>query len=294
MLSTILLAHLPDAASRDVPADLEARLVALVSRARGAWPEVALPVAGFLRHVARHLPADRELGAALGSLRVEDLYLAWGCAGGDPAALRAFEQQHLSRVPGYLRGMGRDPQWVDEVAQVLRTLLLLPGPDRPPRITEYGGRGALRGFVQVSAVRTARSMLRRREERPGGAGEEELEQALAGPEDPELRVLRQRYGTSFRQAFLDALGTLSAEQRGLLRLHFAEGLSLQVIGAMYGVNKSTVSRWLASARAVVFDETLRLLGARLQVESEELRSLTRLLQSQLDISITGALRERGE
>ncbi len=48
----------------------------------------------------------------------------------------------------------------------------------------------------------------------------------------------------------------------MLRLHFLEGLSLNQIGAMYQVNKSTISRRMARARETLLERTRERLEQR--------------------------------
>ena len=58
---------------------------------------------------------------------------------------------------------------------------------------------------------------------------------------------------------------------------------------MYGVAPSSVSRWLASIRDTLSQEVRRLLSTRLQIPLDELDSLTALVLSQLDVSISRVL-----
>ena len=58
---------------------------------------------------------------------------------------------------------------------------------------------------------------------------------------------------------------------------------------MYGVAPSSVSRWLTSIRETLSQEVRRLLSTRLQIPADELDSLTALVLSQLDVSISRVL-----
>lgn len=85
--------------------------------------------------------------------------------------------------------------------------------------------------------------------------------------------------------FLGSFSILPDEQRNVLHLHVVGGLSTPRIAALFKVNQSTVSRWIAAARESIFTQTRTLPGARLGLRAGEFESLVRLLRSQLDLSI---------
>src|SRR5205823_4578126 len=83
----------------------------------------------------------------------------------------------------------------------------------------------------------------------------------------------------------EAFASLTAQQRNVLRLHHVEGLALSDIAPMYRTHKSTLSRWLADARAELLKRTRDDLRQRLGVPRLELDSLMRAVKSQIDLSI---------
>src|SRR5688572_9099485 len=76
---------------RELAADIEPRIVAIVARASDAWPGVRLDVEQFVLAIADRLSTDLPVASALDALQTDDLYLALGCAMGDPDALAGFE-----------------------------------------------------------------------------------------------------------------------------------------------------------------------------------------------------------
>lgn len=258
----------------------------LLTRAGRAWPGLLIDGATFLAHLTQRLEPSETLDDA-GRLHVEDLYLACGCVLGLPRALAAFDERHLGAVAHHLGRVDRAAPFADEVRQCLRERLLLAVDGAPPRLARYSGRGPLESFVQVAAIRVALNLKRgqRSDEDPLDVDTP----MLAG--DPEMRLLAARFRQDFRAAFADAVAALVPDERQLLRLHFLDGLTLGRIGALRGVDKSTVSRWLAQARARLFDETRHLLRLRLGLREGELDSLMRLVRSQLDeVSVVRLLR----
>lgn len=78
-------------------------------------------------------------------------------------------------------------------------------------------------------------------------------------------------------------------ERTVFRLHLLDGLSLDEIGRLYGVNKSSVSRWLGAVRAHLLDTARSELAARLA--PGDLASLVRAFRENLDLSLTRLLRD---
>lgn len=255
------------------------RIAELVERARRAWPELAVDDARFAAYLAVRLGDDD--GAY-----VEDLYLACACVDGLPRALAAFDTRYLSFVPRYLARLDRSPSFADEVRQRLRERLFVASDGEPARLSSYSGRGPLATWVRIAAIRLALNL--RRSERDSAELPSD-EPMIAG--NPELLLLRHRYRADFNAAFALAVAALTVEQRHLLRLHFLDALSLGRIAALHHVDKSTVSRWLSTARDALFTETERLLRARLNLGDGEAGSLIRLLRSHFgDVSVARLLR----
>jgi RNA polymerase sigma-70 factor (ECF subfamily) len=246
---------------------------ARLEAARAAWPDVHVESERFRVWVAARL----EAGESPAQLHLEDLYLACACAHGDPAALMAFERRFLVDVPRWLARLGTTPALCDEVRQQLRERLLTG--DRP-RIATYSGRGALSSWLHVATIRIAVNLQR------GDRAARLVGDAPLADPDPELRLLQRRYKEDFRQAFAGAVAALGMAERRLLRMHFLDGVPLGQIGALHGVDKSTVSRRLAAARQALFAQTRRHLQARLRLSETEFASLMRVVRSQFhDVSI---------
>jgi RNA polymerase sigma-70 factor (ECF subfamily) len=104
--------------------------------------------------------------------------------------------------------------------------------------------------------------------------------------DPEMRLFRERHQGPFQQALGEALSSLSARERNLLRLHFAEGVTLEQLATSYQVHRATVARWLATARQAVMERVAGRLGESMGMSAGEVESVVRLLASQIDISLS--------
>jgi len=266
----------------------EERLRDALAACRAAWPDVALSDEDYVAFLGPRLPPGESVERALASLRHEDLFLACACLRGEPRALDAFDRLNLSRVPSFLSSLREPPAFVDEVAQVLRERLLVGRDGTPPKLAEYGGRGSLLGWLRVTAVRCALNL--RESERRHRPSEQPLEEAMLGVEsDPELAYLKVRYRAQFEAAFTAAVRSISPKERSLLRFYVVDRLNIDQIGAVHGVHRATVARWIAAARGRILEEARRRIRTQMQVSDTELESLERLVQSQLDVSIVGFL-----
>ena len=128
------------------------------------WPNgriTAIERAAFRAHLVAVLGRDLEAGDAMSAVRVGDLYLAYGCCLGRPAAVKAFATRYLARVRDYVRRFERVAVSADEVRRELEDILLLGRNGSGPRLAAYRGRGPLEHFVAAAARNVARTLLRR-------------------------------------------------------------------------------------------------------------------------------------
>lgn len=273
---------LADALGAAPSEDLERALAALVAAARAACPDVDVPALDFVRHLAAR-SAGVDPARAIEGLHAADLYLACACARGDARAVALLEDRFLSEVPRFLAPLRLPAGAVDEVRQLARERLLVG--DRP-RIADYAGRGPLAGWLRVVALRLA-SDLRRDD----GAAEREGAPPIPAV-DPEMQLIKRRYGEAFSRAFADAFAALDAEERNLFRLFYLDGLNLDRIAKLLQVSRATAGRRMLAARQRLLAGTLALVGQRLEVDPDELESLLGVVRSRLEISLPGLLAEQ--
>jgi RNA polymerase sigma-70 factor, ECF subfamily len=220
----------------------------------------------------------------------DDLALARACAEGDSAALRRFEDEVLGPAVGAVRSIDGSPAFVDEVRQRLRERLLVG--DGTPYIRQYEGRGPLRGWVGVAAVRTA-LMMKRSTQRKREVSDDDWAGALslATTGTPELDLLKRQHAAAFAEALRDAALALEPRLRAVLAMHFAEDLSIDEIGATYAVHRATAARWIQRARELLFEGTRSRLVERLKLTPTEVDRMAALVQSQVDVSLSQLLAE---
>lgn len=263
---------------------------AMLDAARTAWPDVRLDPAQIVDFIAQRL-AGPDLAAALATAPAADLVLAAACTAQEPTAHAAFDAV-LTEVDA-AGASTRSPQdLVDDVKQVIRVQLLVTRDGKPPGISGYRGKGPLRGWVRITATRELiRHQRKRAREAPIETQiDRPLDEALGDAGDPLLSQLKAEYRTEFATALREAIAELGAEDRTLLRQQIVDQLSIDEIGAAFGVHRATAARWLQRARGALVTATRGRLAARLKLPVDEIDSVIRLVQSQLDASVIRYLR----
>jgi RNA polymerase sigma-70 factor (ECF subfamily) len=255
----------------------------LFEAARAAQPSLSIDEAGFLAFLEERperLDAPAERAGELG--------LVFACVRGDATALRILDDEYLARLPARLprRLKGDDA----EILQLLRVRLLLPDGAGRVKIAEFTGRGALARWLRVAAARVALNAERKTWREIGGDVDETSALANRAAGDLEIDHLKRRYHAEFRAAFSQALDSLDARSRNILKQHYLDGLTMEAVGAIYGVHRVTVVRWIARAREDLAKETRTQLTSRLRVEAGELESILRLIDSQFEVSFRAFLR----
>ncbi len=263
--------------------ELEDMLRFQLETAHTQWPTVALDDNAYLEHLANKLKerATEPLQQVLETLPAADLYLAAACAEGMSSAIETFRQAFLPDLRVSLAKVGIADSIIDETEQELMLTLFVPQSGEA-QIAQYGGRGRLRSWLRSVGVRTARHLMGSL--RAQGS-DEEIEHLESEMRDPELELVRTRYGDQVRKAFAAALLGLAGRQRNILRQYYIDRLTIDQLAALYRVNRATAARWVIAARTAILDTTREKLKSELAMSNSEVDSLIRLVRSQLEISL---------
>lgn len=153
--------------------------------------------------------------------------------------------------------------------------------------------GALKNWLCAAGARMAlRARQHDEREVPDEARAiQDLEGVLG---DPELDYLKAHYRAEFRLAFREALASLSARQRNVLRLYVVDGVSSEQIGLLHQVHRGTVARWISECRQLLLERTRVELARRLGLSESELESLIVLVRSHLNVSLAGLMKDEPE
>lgn len=233
---------------------------------------------------------DRKLDpATLTPKRLEEHFLACACSLDVVGAHIAFEREYLemlrrtvSRLPG--------GEAAEEVLQRVRLRLLTATSERNAKLSEYRGEGDFGGWLRTVALRVALSMRPARVEEE--LSDETLSSLAAAMPDPELKVMEAQQRQLFKKAFGEALNSLDARQRTILKMSVLDGLSIDQIAPLYQVHRATVARWLTSIRAELLAGTGRVLRERLAMTGAEVESLLAKVDTHLSVSLDRLLKTR--
>jgi RNA polymerase sigma-70 factor (ECF subfamily) len=272
------------------PPAAEAAWELLVKNARSKWPAVVFDEEVLARFVGERLYGE-DLPTALGTAPAGDLALAAACAAQEPTAHAAFDAV-LVEVDAAGAATNSPRDLVEEVKQLLRLQLLVDKDDKPAGINGYRGKGPLRGWVRITATRElVRHKKKLQRERPlDDGGGRTLEGLLSSGIDPSLAALKSEYRVEFAAALREAIEDLSVEDRTLLRQSIVDSMSIDAVGAAYGVHRATAARWLTRARSALVSATHTRLAARLKLPVDQMESVIKLVSSQLDASVIRYLR----
>ena len=281
-LVATFLASLPRPPTAVDRVTLTNALQSLIRRARAGVPTVDVEASAFVKHAAERVDAESPI-AALEQLRADDLYLACGCMRGDAAALAALEERHLAQLEAQLAASRSIAPYAREACQVLRLRLLVASDGQPPRIGSYRGIGSLASWLRMTVTRIAFE-LREAGGRLDGPAALDDEPAPV-TDDPELLMLQRRYGDAVQRALSDAFAAVEPRERTVLRMFFLDAVPAAEIGRLFEVSGRTVQRWIAETRARVAARARTLLAARVGASETEVRTIMRLLESQLLVSV---------
>ena len=272
-----------------IPNDFDTVLRDVIETARCTCPTFHLSPDIFIAYLIERLPLDFPPPVALRRMHTSDLYLACACARGDPGAIAAFDERCLGQLDRSLSKIGIDRDTIAEVKQEIRCRVLV-GDDGHAEILNFSGRGELRGWVRVMATR--RALRRQGRARELAAVDNELRQHLVSSEQPEVDCSKEVYRHKFKHAFEAALQALPHRERTLLRQHYVDGATLDELAVLYRVHRATIARLLSRAREMVLAATRDQMMSQLEVPSQELDSILRMIRSRIEISLRALRRGR--
>lgn len=260
--------------------DLEGALARLVAKGQATWTSIPLAQEDFAAFLGRCLP--EQAAADLASLRGDELWLVCAFGRGIPGASEALEQHYLEREAAALSRLGAPPSMIEDILQEIRGRLVEMQTQEADR-RAYAGRGSLGGWLRVAAVRV---MNRRRARRARELMVGSAPALVASPDhDPEMALLLKTSKAALTAAFQEALASLPPRDRSVLRYHFVEGLSIDALGALYRVHRSTAARWIERASRALSERTCDTLRKSISINEESFQRFVGLIESQIGIEL---------
>ena len=271
--------------SEDQVQDIAYQITNAASEARDRWPNVDVEADEFAAFIAPHFDEMSDIAVALGSLRLDELYLCCACMQGQAPALSALDEGYWGPARASLARMGFDNSQRDELIQQVRMRLFVDADDRPAKIRTFSGAGSLAGWLKVVVSREGLRVARRAENRKRSDEPSVLDMVSDGVENAEIEHIRARYKKEFEHALTEAFRRLRTDQRTLLRMYVTDGLTLAELGKLHQVNASTVSRWLARIRERLLKDARQHLSDNLNLRRSEFESLAKVMASALHLSV---------
>jgi len=263
----------------------ESDLGAYMAIARAAWPTIELDdddlTAYLLARSTQALPPVEHAG---------DLLLACACTLGHATAISAFHLTFGSVIRRVLARRNAGAADLADATQMIYERLLVGQADRAPLLSEYAGKGPLRVWISTSAARTLLTMRRSEGRRRANEGASALG-TIASAINPELMYFKRLYKHEIETAVAHSLDSLDVHTRALLQLHLGERLSIDQLGAMYGVNRATAARWLATGRETLIGRVRAEIRNHLKLSESEYDSIVALVRSELDVTVGKHLAE---
>jgi RNA polymerase sigma-70 factor (ECF subfamily) len=251
-----------------------------LARGRRAWPGIELSAEQLAAYMKKWTPSG---DAATRCELHADVYLACACSLGVAGALEALERSIMADVPKAIGRVSSEPSFVADVAADLRLALLTGADGKPSLLDRYQGRGPLRSFVMVLAMRRAIDGKRRQKEiatSPSGL------HALAAASPSTARVGSSELSEAFLLALKEKLSLLPPRERNVLRLHIVDGIPADAIARMYGVHRATATRWIADVKRAIFDETRAALQAQFDMSPATFESFASEAALGLDANLS--------
>ncbi len=288
-LSTCFLAALPAEERSGLVSlsDLEDRLGGWVALAQAAWPTVHYGAEDFIRHVARKFPSLAAVRTVTG-VAVSDLFLAGACGAGIDEAIESFRSSYAEDIRAAAASVRGSSDRVDDLYQELEVRLFVEDVSGHPLILDFAGRSSLRSWVRSVVVHAALKTLRR-SRREVALDRDVAERVRAAEVEPWVIRAKEAYSHAFEHAFHRAMAELTPRERNLLRQTTLDRLTVEELGALYGVHRATAARWVVAVRERVLEKTRAAMVAEMKVERRELDSMLRAVRSQLHVTLRRCL-----
>jgi RNA polymerase sigma-70 factor (ECF subfamily) len=263
----------------ELPAAALAALRARIAEARAVLPPLSVSDDALVAHALSKLRDVADFDPA--RLRIVELVLACACVHRDPAAIAHFEKTYFAEIDAAHRRFDALPLTLEDVRQRLRERLYLHD---SPSLAGYAGHGDLGGWLRATALHMLINVATR-EARERPTGEAFFDAIVDVGVDAEAAYLKEACRDEFEQAFTAALERLAARDRVLLRYAFADGQSVDAIGAIFRVHRATAARWVARARDELVQGTRTELMKRLRIEAGEAESIVRAALSRMGTTL---------
>ena len=203
----------------------------------------AEPTPGSVIEASPRITSTSEGAASdfFGSLKLEDLAMAQGCAKGNDKAWEVFLTRYREKLFDSARQITREENSARELADSIYGDLFgigVKGGERVSKLSSYTGRGSLEGWLRT--VLAQEWVNRYRKQKRLMSLDEEVERGaqFAATPDEKIREVQSPVIAATDQT----LAALAAEDRYILASYFLDKRTLADIARSLQVHESTISR----------------------------------------------------
>lgn len=214
-------------------------------------------VAKYLEPASDSPVTTDEIREFLDNLQANDLFLALACSVGNERAWWEFDQQHRSYMERVARHLAKTEidasEVVDAVYVELYGTRVVDG-ERVSKFALYSGRGSLRGWLRTVIWHAVVDQHR------AGHGEVSLDEMTenigegaahanfaidnpTGEDAAESELIRSRYRAATVASLAEAMASLDAHERLLLKYYHVDGLKLREISRLAENESSPLRDW---------------------------------------------------
>ncbi len=215
-----------------------------------------------------------------------DLDLVAGVLAGESEATAAFAARFSPELRHIVARLGVRAD-AEELVQRLLVRLLVGSDQAPAKLASYRGEGSLQAWVRAVSARFVIDHVRHL--RAQATADRFSEANLARSGRIEGGLQQRRYAALVRSSVERAFGALGPRERNLLRYAVFHRLTVDELGAMYGVHRATAARWLQRTRDALHDAVAHHVCAVTGMPDDEARSLVREVGVETDVSLRSVL-----
>jgi RNA polymerase sigma-70 factor, ECF subfamily len=262
-----------------------ARLLARTQNARSLQIEDLQP--RIEKSLNKYQPnaSNAQIKEFIDSLNADDLCLITACERGDESAWEDLVKNFDSTVKSAARSISKNTDDAEDLANSiwaeLHGLRKDDAGNLRRKISYYSGRGSLGGWLRAVVNQLAIDEFRKQSkfvqieetrEFENLANENEDGLVIPTHETPEQIFSEKQSQKDVSESLKEAIATLEAEDKLLIKLYYFDNLNLKTIGATLGFHEATASRKLVRVQNDLRKSTEKILQTKFGWKENEVRN----------------------
>jgi RNA polymerase sigma-70 factor, ECF subfamily len=262
-----------------------ARLLARTQNARSLQIEDLQP--RIEKSLNKYQPnaSNTDIKEFIDSLNADDLCLITACERGDESAWKDLVKNFDTTVKSAARSISKNTDDAEDLANSiwaeLHGLRKDDAGNLRRKISYYSGRGSLGGWLRAVVNQLAIDEFRKQSkfvqieetrEFENLANENEDGLVIPTHETPEQIFSEKQSQKDVSESLKEAIATLEAEDKLIIKLYYFDNLNLKTIGATLGFHEATASRKLVRVQNDLRKSTEKILQTKFGWKENEVRN----------------------